>query len=508
MNADSSAKNARHPLVALLLSAIARWGMVSSGDTVVVAVSGGPDSTALLHALAGLRAELGISLVAAHMEHGIRGEESLRDAHYVAELCSESGIELRIEHCDVPAVAIERRISTQMAARDERHRFLKQIAREVCGEGHERIAIAHTRGDRAETILLNILRGTGLDGLAALPPVRFPIIRPLIDCTRAEIEAYCETFRLYPRTDSSNADHHYTRNRLRTELIPQLEAYYNSSVVDGLIRLGEIAEAENDVLNTMAASVLNKALLQEDEESLTLDRHALASAPPALIRRVLRMAIGRARGDLMDVGYKVLEAVCGAVALGRSYECTLPLRVRMEHTVSVTERTVKVARRSSPAVAADWEFELPVPGEVTISEWGYTVTASIVTANKLPVITSAGCSGNNLVCFKRNELGAHCTLRTWRAGDKMRPKGVSGTKKLQDMYTDSKIPGAYRFQFPVLVVGGSSPRIAAVLGLRADASSLSQDQVEHLRVAIPACEIAMIEWHLISRGTGGKSPGG
>ena len=197
--------NVEADLLAVMGGTVVRYGMFASGQTVVVGVSGGPDSTALLHALALLREEWGLSLVACHVNHGIRGAESDADAEYVRELCARLKVECRVEHADVPALQKRRHVSMQQAARDIRHARLRRTADEVRAE---RIALAHTRDDRTETVLLNILRGGGLEGLSGFAPVALPLVRPLYDVTRVQVERYCAEHGLQPRQDELQRQNH------------------------------------------------------------------------------------------------------------------------------------------------------------------------------------------------------------------------------------------------------------------------------------------------------------
>ncbi|MCW3053154.1 MAG: tRNA(Ile)-lysidine synthetase, N-terminal domain/tRNA(Ile)-lysidine synthetase, C-terminal domain, partial [Chthonomonadales bacterium] len=193
---NSSMEISSGNLIVSVRKAIVTAGSFEPGETVVVAVSGGPDSTALLHCLAALRVELEMRLVAAHLDHGFRGAESEGDAVYVRALCDRLGISNYSEYVDVPALCKRRHLSAQAAAREVRHAFLRRIATEV---GARWIALGHNRDDRIETVLLNILRGSGLDGLVGLAALEPPLFRPLLEVSRAEIEAYCALHSLHPR---------------------------------------------------------------------------------------------------------------------------------------------------------------------------------------------------------------------------------------------------------------------------------------------------------------------
>ena len=206
------------PLLDTLRRTISEHALLAPGDRVLVAVSGGPDSLALLHALHGLCEELGLAdLQAAHLDHGLRGEESASEALFVAAFCRERSIPCTLERVDVSALRNEMRVGTQEAARAARYGFLEATAVAV---GANNVATGHTQDDQAETVLLNILRGTGLDGLRGIPLKRGIYTRPLLHTSRAAVEAYCAEHGLAPRRDSSNLDpSHYTRNKIRLELI-------------------------------------------------------------------------------------------------------------------------------------------------------------------------------------------------------------------------------------------------------------------------------------------------
>lgn len=289
-------------------------GLIAAGDRLLVAVSGGPDSLSLLHALHTLKSELGLAdLQAAHLDHGLRGEASAADAAFVQTFCDERGIPCHQGQADVAALAHQRKISKQAAARAARYGFLDAAAEPIHAN---KIATAHTQDDQAETILLNILRGTGLDGLRGIPVRRGRYIRPLLGVSRADVLAYCETHGLTPRLDASNLTTHYTRNRLRLELLPQIERDYNPAVRDALLRLSEIAARDADYLRAQATATLPEVTLASDAACLVLDCAKLRRLHPSLLRHVLRAAFLLSRGTLEGIAHEHLEPLCAAV-LGR-----------------------------------------------------------------------------------------------------------------------------------------------------------------------------------------------
>lgn len=300
---------------------IEKEGMTSPGMRVVVAVSGGADSVCLLHILASLREDLGIGLVVAHLNHGFRGVESEGDAAFVSELAASLHIPAVMEHQDVPALRLRRHLSAQQAAREARHGFLRQVMIE---QGAERIALGHTRDDRVETVLGNVLRGTGLEGLAAMPPIDLPLIRPLCEISRAETHDYCQQHGLGFRVDSSNADLHYRRNRMRAELLPFLRTYFNVDVDTAILRMATLASADNSLLEQLAQDALRQCLARETPDALTLNTH-FRTLPVALQRRVLRQAILRIRGSLADINFETVEKTVQAFGEQQNLGINLPL---------------------------------------------------------------------------------------------------------------------------------------------------------------------------------------
>lgn len=302
-------------LLDTLARTAAERGLLTTGDRVLVAVSGGPDSLALLHALHTLQNALGLAdLQAAHLDHGLRGAESEADAIFVAAFCAAHGIRCHRGHADVTGLVKKHKVSTQQAARLARYQFLDAAADAI---GAEKIATGHTQDDQIETVLLNILRGSGLDGLRGIPACRGRFVRPLLETPRTEVTAYCEANGLTPRLDASNLmANHYTRNRIRLELLPQLARDYNPGVRDALLRLSQIAARDADYISQQAQLALTEVTMAVDESHLVLDRVKLATLHSALLRHVLRAALVQFRGTGEAITHEHLEPLCAAILGG------------------------------------------------------------------------------------------------------------------------------------------------------------------------------------------------
>ena len=241
-------------MINTVLSTIARYGMLQNGDCVLIALSGGADSVSLLHCLYSIKEQYNLILHAAHLHHGIRGEEADRDERFCKILCEKYNIPLHVKHADIPTLAKERKISGELCGRQERYAFFEALA----GSLGAKTATAHTASDNAETLLFHLTRGASVMGIAGIPPVRDGIIRPLIACTRADIEAYCQENGLPFVTDSTNFSDAYTRNKIRRQIIPLLKEL-NPRFEDAALRFCENARATGGYVHAQAVLLLQSA---------------------------------------------------------------------------------------------------------------------------------------------------------------------------------------------------------------------------------------------------------
>ena len=413
------------------------WALLSPGDRVLVAISGGPDSLSLLHVLHSGREEHGLADVqAAHLDHGLRGEEAAQEAAWVADWCANRGIVCHMGRADVGALAKSQKVSKQQAAREARYGYLERVAER--GDA-TKIATGHTQDDQVETVLLNVLRGTGLDGLRGIPATRGPFVRPLLHVSRTEIEAYCLEHGLTARRDPSNhSSAFYTRNKLRLDLIPQLVREYNPAVGSALLRLSEIASRDSDYLQTVAEGKLEQAILARDVFRLVLDRPALASLHPSLLRYVFRRAITALRGTLQGITYEHVERACVAVSTPspRAFLLNLPYPLC---TVRVADDTLTLTLANVAASLPDVSAPLPVPGTAWLPGTPWMVSAGF---DSLP---------DTLALDADAVAPGTLTLRNWRRGDRIDPLGMSGQhKKVSDVFTDAKLPRAERPSVPIV----------------------------------------------------------
>jgi tRNA(Ile)-lysidine synthase len=281
----------RSALLAAVRRALAGLGLPGSGETIVVGLSGGPDSVALLDSLVQLSEPHGFRVAAAHLDHGLR-EGSDRDVAFCQELCRRLGVPLHTGKAEVRARALRERGGVEQAARRARYQFLRGIRQEL---GARAIAVAHTRDDQAETVLLRLLRGSGRTGLSGMRLRTADVVRPLLGVSRAEVVAHLAARGLAWLEDPSNADPRHTRNRVRHELLPYLETRFNPRVREVLARSGHLLADEAALLASLGDELYGR-LSREDRDGVVLDRRGLAQAPRALARLAVRRALAAAGG--------------------------------------------------------------------------------------------------------------------------------------------------------------------------------------------------------------------
>jgi tRNA(Ile)-lysidine synthase len=463
----------RSRVEAAVARAVAEGVLWPARATLVVGVSGGADSLCLLGTLLALR-DSGAALapgrvVVAHLDHGMRGMAGADDARWVATLSEALGVEAVVERVDVPALARAEHRSPEDSARRARYAFLRRVARQV---GADRICVGHTRDDQVETLLLHWLRGSGLAGLAGMAPLEGEVARPLLTLTRAETAGYCAARGWIPREDPTNADFAHLRNRVRHELLPLLERY-NRGLRETLVRNAAVLRDDARALDELAGALWSRAVTPAGTETLRLDAAALREALPALRRRVLRRAaiqlVGHERAPEAR-HLRLLERLLDEGRSGDQLDLPGELRASLEYGVLVLTRAAQ-----GPALAGDETvWSLPVPGVLALRELGWRLRAWIEEAPPEPPAGRAevwrdlesGFRLPELIAYVDAEVaGTALTVRTWRPGDRMRPLGMRGEKKLQDLFADAHVPRGWRHRLPLICAGA---QLLWVAGLRLD----------------------------------------
>jgi tRNA(Ile)-lysidine synthase len=411
------------------------------GQRVGVAVSGGPDSVLLLHFMRQYARKAALWLAAVHFNHKLRGEESDQDERFVRELAEETEIEF-LRNEPSAAEALKHR-NLEAAARDLRYRFFfSLINRGVL----DKIVTGHTADDQAETVLLRLLRGSGTRGLGGIyPALGGKILRPFLSLAREEIEREVEERKLAFRTDSSNLQLRFQRNKIRLELLPLLKKEFNPKVAELLAELSERARDDEDVLEQLSRErALAWRVREGNEEKIPV--RALEEFKAAIERRVLRQMILAVKGDLKSVSYRHLEALrkfASATQSGRKLLLPGQLEARKEFDWLIVARPPEATKDN------EYHYRVEIPGEVTVAELGTVFRLKLIEA-EAPVKTY---NGPWMAGLDPQKLRGKLTLRNWKAGDRFRPHGSQKVRKLKELMARRKIPAGQRKLWPVLESG-------------------------------------------------------
>lgn len=290
-----------------ILEIIKRYNLIENGDKIVVGVSGGPDSITLLNVLKNIKEKeiIKFNLVVCHINHMIR-EEAVSDEKYVEEYCKKNNIDFFAKRIKVEEMAEKEKIGTEEAGRKARYEFFNEILNKT---NANKIATAHTANDNAETVLMNIIRGSGTLGLKGIEAKNGKLIRPLIECKRSEIEKYCKDENLNPRIDKTNLENIYTRNKVRNMLIPYIENNFNPNIIEAINRLSDLSKQENDFLEKLTKEAYKKILVEQKKNEIILDLNSFNSQEIVIKNRLVLYTINILFGTRSGIEKKHIEDI-------------------------------------------------------------------------------------------------------------------------------------------------------------------------------------------------------
>lgn len=462
-------KDLNNKLLRIVEETVTAYGMLKEKDSVVVGVSGGPDSVALLHVLRALAARFSLKLGIAHLNHSLRQNDSDREAAFVETLSDRLGLPCHIHKEDVHEYQIKNRLSLEEAARRVRYTFLNRVAET---NRYNKIALGHHSDDNAELVLMNLFRGSGPLGLSGIPPVRDgKIIRPLIKLSRSEIIDFLNQNRLKFVSDASNRDTKHLRNRVRHKLIPLLKTAYNPKISETLNRLSSVMLSEEAWIEDVIHPLFEKSVLNVQDDRITFSVSMLDRLHTAAQRRILRKAISRIKGDLRRISFVNIDAVLRLLEKGPTYgRLDLPDRIRIRRSGDVLLISQeKSALRNLDVKSGHpkpfvFEYKIAKPESIFVKEIGAHLEFTEMSTDTMPDYC---CAGQYTGFFDKDTLSFPMVLRNYRPGDVFRPMGMDGTQKLKKFFIDKKVPRNERTKCPILL---SREKIIWVVGHRADES--------------------------------------
>ena len=408
-------------LLAKIRQFIGRHHLLQPDDKVLVAYSGGADSTCLLLALKQIHG----NVEAVYVNHQLRGTESNEEEQFVRKFCEKKGIPLHVETIKWYRAPSD----LEQAARRRRYRHLAKVALEL---GVQKVAIAHHADDVAETFLLNLFRGSGPSGLEGIRPQRGIYIRPMLQCTRKDVLAFLKSGRVKYFTDSSNMNLSHRRNRVRKELIPYIQQHFNAAFPQAIVRTSRWIAAQNQLLTELLEPYGN--LLQQVQGEWRMDRLQWLQLPSGLQKALLKMFLHTIDPDL-KVGSRNLGAFMKAIQDSKQLELPGYLQV---HT---TERFVRFLRKKSRIGPA--EVDVPGPGNYRFPVGDATLAFAVTSMNHYH-------PGKNVAYLDADKASFPLYIRNWKKGDTFQPLGMSGRKKLSDFWIDKKVPRENRKKIPLV----------------------------------------------------------
>ena len=427
-----------------------RFGFLQKGDRVLVALSGGPDSVALLYSLLALKPEYDLTLFVAHLNHKLRGAESDEDEKFAKKLASSLRLKFFCKRVDVKKEAKKRKLTIEETAREIRYGYLQEIADKVRAD---KIALGHQADDQAETFLMRLIRGAGAAGLSGMPARRGKIIRPLIQIKREEVEEFLKAKGIAYRLDSSNYLTDYCRNRIRLALLPVIKREFNPRIVESLNRAADVISLQQEYVQKNSERTL-KVISTRRKGKIIVDAGKFARQDVCLQREMIRFCVRDLGGDVNNLSFELVDRALSLAGKRKSGR-----RVRL-----VDDVWFEVGGNQLAFYGGRKELQnrtLRLPGKSNLKDWGLRLESEILNGESGKTFTPS--RDQNVAFLDWQKLKMPFVLRSRRKGDRFKPLGMKGTKSVADFLIDGKVPRHLRDEVPVLI---SKDRIVWLVGHR------------------------------------------
>nr|WP_312887202.1 tRNA lysidine(34) synthetase TilS [Clostridium lacusfryxellense] len=444
--------------------------MFDNGDKVIVAISGGPDSTCLLYILNELKEQIGITLIGAHLNHCLREVDADKDEEYAKKTCESLHIDFYSKKVDVHRIAKEKNLSCEMAGREERYGFFKEL---MISLNANKVALAHNANDQAETILMRIMRGTGIEGMVGIKPVRDKIyVRPILHLSRKEIENYCLINNISPRIDKSNLENVYARNKVRLELIPYMEQNFNMDIIRTLNRLSDTVKKDDEYLKDISQKEFEKHC-ELGHQRVIINKNAFG-LHESILTRVVRRALLEVNHNLYNFEKIHIASIIELQSHETGKSIMLPQNIIVENCygnmhIYIQQKEVNYDINQYPL-----KF-----GEKNII---YALN-KVIEMDVKPNGEFDEFKGTDYIKnFDYDKIIGPIILRYRKDGDRFMPLGMTGNKKIKDLFIDLKIPKSKRNEIPLICFGND---ISWVVGYRvSEKFKVSKDTKNILRIRI------------------------
>ncbi|MBQ5696229.1 MAG: tRNA lysidine(34) synthetase TilS [Clostridium sp.] len=416
--------------------------IIQQDDRILVALSGGPDSVCLLHMLYRIKDKFNLKLGAIHINHMLRGEEADKDENYIIDLCEQMGIKHYVKRINIEYIAKETNVSLETAGRNERYKAFEEIK---IKDKYNKIAVAHNANDQAETILMRIMRGTGLEGLTGIKPQREGgIIRPILCLNRQEIEDYCEYNGLNPRIDASNYDRHYSRNRVRLDILPYMRDNFNKDIIDTLNRMTLLLQKDNEFIEEYSKKCYNM-YCKKHNNKLEILKELFEKEMESIITRVVIIAFKEISKSYQNFEMKHIYEIVNLASRETGKKINLTNNIICENLYGNIVLSKNDNKYYNSCVKT--EIKLDKDNIIENIEFNnYIINFEVIENKKKEKFTK-----NNLIkLFNYDKIEKEILIRYRKDGDKIIPLGMSGSKKVKDIFINSKVPREERDNTPIL----------------------------------------------------------
>ena len=457
------------------LKFIKEKNIVESGDKILVGLSGGPDSVCMLNLLCSIRDEEKIEVAAAHINHMLRGEEADKDEEYSKRLCESLGVRFFSKRIDINKYALETGKSSELAGREARYDFFNEIINKI---NFNKIATAHNANDQAETILMRIMRGTGLEGLGGIPVEREgKYIRPILFMKREEVEQYCKENNLNPHIDATNLERIYSRNKVRLDILPYMKNNFNPNIVETINRMALLLQDDNEFIE----GEVNKAYKDncfEKENGIVISKN-LFNIHSAIVTRVIRKALFIINKSNYDMEMKNIEDIIELSNLGTNKRVDLPKDIYAENVYGdiIIRKKEYIKNKLSNELILNKEDILH--NEVIFDE--YIINFDLVNNKDIKQ------ENDELIKKFDYDKIKNVTIRYRKDGDRITPLGMKGSKKLKDIFIDMKIPKEKRDEIPLIQFNDD---ISWIVGIKmSDKFKITKETKHILKVSVKRKEL-------------------
>ncbi|MTI46497.1 MAG: tRNA lysidine(34) synthetase TilS [Firmicutes bacterium] len=436
-----------------VIDAVVENNLIKKGENILLGLSGGPDSMALLYILKDIREIIPFNLLAAHINHGIRGEDADNDENYVKDQCNKLNIPIYSQKINMNKYAKKNKLSSEEAGREIRYSFFRKTLDNI---GGGKIAVAHNKNDQAETLLMRFLRGTGIDGLRGMEYASNDIIRPLLDISRTEIEKYCRENEINPRIDKTNLEAIYGRNKIRLELIPYIENNFNLGIIETLTRTARVMQTESDFLSEYTKEQFSEILIKENRNNIKLHNNKFIRLHKSIRSRVIRMGIERLKGNLKGVEEKHVSDILdlsNSENTGKRINIGNNINIRISYKQLIIEKNDKLKGK------IEFHENLYLKSKLNIEELDMTIETKVINKEDL----NFNSKDRFIKYFDYDKINGDLSVRNRNPGDRFIPLGMKGSKKIKDFYIDEKIPREDRDRIPLVV---DNKNIIWVVGYR------------------------------------------